>query len=199
MTPDDKPDVHASGHAVRDELAWMLQLVRPRFFAPVHGEARHQIAHADLANRLGIPERTVILEHGDVMEVSADGVVLGERVESGITYVDSYGVADVGEGVLRDRRHMSEDGLVLIVVQVDAHDGTIDGTPDIVTRGFGGAEDDQLIDAIRDAVAASIAESSEERVHEVDVLKKQLHDAVAALINRRLRQRPVILPVVVEV
>ena len=134
-----------------------------------------------------------------MLEVSADGAELADRVPSGITYVDSYGVSDVGEGVLRDRRHMSEDGLVLIVVQVDAHDGTIDGTPDIVTRGFGGAEDEVLIDAIREAVAASIAESSEERVHEVDVLKKQLHDAVAALINRKLRQRPVILPVVVEV
>ncbi|MFM8827867.1 MAG: ribonuclease J [Actinomycetota bacterium] len=199
VTPDDRPEIHASGHGVRDELAWMLQLVRPRFFLPVHGEARHQMAHADLANRLGIPERTFILENGDVLEISADGAELTGRVESGITYVDSYGVSDVGEGVLRDRRHMSEDGLVLIVVQVDAHDGTIDGTPDIVTRGFGGAEDEQLIDAIRDAVAESIAESSEERVHEVDVLQKQLHDAVAALINRKLRQRPVILPVVVEV
>jgi ribonuclease J len=199
VTPDERPEIHASGHGVRDELAWMLQLVRPRFFLPVHGEARHQMAHADLANRLGIPERTFILENGDVLEISADGAELTGRVESGITYVDSYGVSDVGEGVLRDRRHMSEDGLVLIVVQVDAHDGTIDGTPDIVTRGFGGAEDEQLIDAIRDAVAESIAESSEERVHEVDVLQKQLHDAVAALINRKLRQRPVILPVVVEV
>jgi ribonuclease J len=199
VTPDDRPEIHASGHGVRDELAWMLQLVRPRFFLPVHGEARHQMAHADLANRLGIPERTFILENGDVLEVSAEGAELADRVPSGITYVDSYGVSDVGEGVLRDRRHMSEDGLVLIVVQVDTHDGTIDGTPDIVTRGFGGAEDETLIDAIRDAVAASIAESSEERVHEVDVLKKQLHDAVAALINRKLRQRPVILPVVVEV
>ncbi|MBU6364047.1 MAG: ribonuclease J [Acidobacteria bacterium] len=199
VTPDDRPEIHASGHGVRDELAWMLQLVRPRFFLPVHGEARHQMAHADLANRLGIPERTFILENGDALEVTADGAELVDRVASGITYVDSYGVSDVGEGVLRDRRHMSEDGLVLIVVQVDAHDGTIDGTPDIVTRGFGGAEDDALIDAIREAVADSIAESSEERVHEVDVLKKQLHDAVAALINRKLRQRPVILPVVVEV
>ncbi len=199
VTPDDRADIHASGHAVRDELAWMLQLVRPRFFAPIHGEARHQVAHADLATRLGIPERTVILENGDVMEVSADGVVLGERVVSGITYVDSYGVTDVGEGVLRDRRHLSEDGLILIVIQVDAHDGTLEGTPEIVTRGFGGAEDDDLINAIRARVIESIAESSEERVHEIGVLKRQLHDAVAALINRRSRQRPVILPVVVEV
>ncbi len=133
------------------------------------------------------------------MEVSADGVVMGERVESGITYVDSYGVADVGEGVVRDRRHMSEDGLVLVVVQVDAHDGTVAGTPDVVTRGFSGAEDDDLIEAIRGRVADSLAESSEERVHEIDVLQKQLHDAIASLINRRMRQRPVILPVVVEV
>ena len=199
VTPDDRSDVHASGHAVRDELAWMLQLVRPRFFAPIHGEARHQVAHADLATKLGIPERSLILENGDVMEVSDEGALISGRVPSGITYVDSYGVADVGEGVLRDRRHMSEDGLVLIVVQVDAHDGTIEGTPDVVTRGFGGAEDDAMIDAIRDRVAESIAESSEERVHEIDVLQKQLHDAVASLINRKSRQRPVILPVVVEV
>jgi len=199
VTPDDRSDIHASGHAVRDELAWMLQLVRPRFFAPIHGEARHQVAHADLATKLGIPERSVILENGDVMEVSDEGALISGRVPSGITYVDSYGVADVGEGVLRDRRHMSEDGLVLIVVQVDAHDGTIEGTPEIVTRGFGGAEDDAMIDAIRDRVAESIAESSEERVHEIDVLQKQLHDAVASLINRKSRQRPVILPVVVEV
>ena len=199
VTPEERSDIHASGHGVRDELAWMLQLVRPRVFVPIHGEARHQIAHADLAQRLGIPERTFILENGDALEVSADGAELMGREPSGITYVDSYGVSDVGEGVLRDRRHMSEDGLVLIVVQVDAHDGTVDGVPDIVTRGFGGAEDEALIDAIREVVAESIAESSEERVHEADVLKKQLHDAVAALINRRLRQRPVILPVVVEV
>ncbi|MBL6633279.1 MAG: ribonuclease J [Thermoleophilia bacterium] len=199
VTPDDVPEIHASGHAVRDELAWMLQLVRPRFFAPIHGEARHQMAHADLASKLGIPERTVILENGDVMEVSADGVVTGERVDSGITYVDSYGVADVGEGVVRDRRHMSEDGLVLVVVQVDAHDGTVAGTPDVVTRGFSGADDEELIEAIRDRVGASLAESAEERVHEIDVLQKQLHDAIASLINRRMRQRPVILPVVVEV
>lgn len=199
VTPETRPDIHASGHGVRDELAWMLQLVRPRFFAPIHGEARHQMAHADLANRLGIPERTVILENGDVMEVSSDGVVLGERVESGITYVDSFGTADVGEGVVRDRRHMSEDGLVLVVIQIDAHDGTIAGEPDIVTRGFAGADDEDLIASIREVVAESVAESSEERVHEVDVLKKRLHDAVGSLINRRSRQRPVIIPVVVEV
>lgn len=199
VTPDDRPDVHASGHGVRDELAWMLQLIRPRFFAPVHGEARHQIAHAELAGALGIPERTVILENGDVMEVSADGLEPGGRVPSGITYVDSYGVADVGEAVVRDRRHMSEDGLVLVVVRVDAHDGTLAAEPDVLTRGFGAADDEDLIERVRARVAESMAESAQERVHEVDVLQRQLHDAVASLINRRMRQRPVILPVVVEV
>lgn len=199
VTPDDRPEVHASGHGVRDDLMWMLQLVRPRFFAPIHGEVRHQKAHAALAKGLGIPERTIIMENGDVLEVSADGVVTGERVESGLTYVDSFGTADVGEAVVRDRRHMSEDGLVLVVVQVDAHDGTISGSPEIVTRGFAGAEDAVLIDAIREKVEESLRESAEEHIHEADVLQKQLHDAVGSLINRKMRQRPVILPVIVEV
>ncbi len=199
VTPETRPDVHASGHGVREDLAWMLQLLRPRFFAPIHGEARHQRAHADLATGLGIPEKTIILENGDVLEVSADGVRTGERVETGITYVDSYGVSDVGEGVLRDRRHMSEDGLVLVVAQIDAHDGSLAGPPDVVTRGFAGAEDVEMIAAIRSTVEESLARSSEDRVHEADVLQKQLHDAIAALINRRSRVRPVILPVVVVV
>jgi ribonuclease J len=199
VTPDDRPEVHASGHGVRDDLMWMLQLIRPRFFAPIHGEVRHQKAHAALARGLGIGERTVILENGDVLEVSADGVVTGERVESGITYVDSYGVNDLGEGVLRDRRHMSEDGLVLVMVQIDTHDGTLSGAPEVVTRGFAGAEDKAMISAIRETVVASLRESAEEHIHEVDVLTKQLHDAVGALINRKTRKRPVILPVVVEV
>ena len=134
-----------------------------------------------------------------MLEVSADGVVTGERVESGITYVDSYGVNDLGEGVLRDRRHMSEDGLVLVMVQIDTHDGTLSGTPEVVTRGFAGAEDEAMISAIRETVVASLRESAEEHIHEVDVLTKQLHDAVGALINRKTRKRPVILPVVVEV
>ena len=199
VTPDDRPEVHASGHGVRDDLLWMLQLVRPRFFAPIHGEVRHQKAHAALAAGLGIPERTIIMENGDVLDVSADGVTTGQRVESGLTYVDSFGTQDVGEAVVRDRRHMSEDGLVLVVVQVDAHDGSISGSPEIVTRGFAGSEDATLIDAIREKVEESLRESSEEHIHEVDVLQKQLHDVVGSLINRKMRQRPVILPVIVEV
>ena len=123
----------------------------------------------------------------------------GQRVESGLTYVDSFGTQDVGEAVVRDRRHMSEDGLVLVVVQVDAHDGSISGSPEIVTRGFAGSEDATLIDAIREKVEESLRESSEEHIHEVDVLQKQLHDVVGSLINRKMRQRPVILPVIVEV
>jgi ribonuclease J len=199
VTPDDRPEVHASGHGVRDDLLWMLQLVRPRFFAPIHGEVRHQKAHAALAAGLGIPERTIIMENGDVLDVSADGVTTGQRVESGLTYVDSFGTQDVGEAVVRDRRHMSEDGLVLVVVQVDAHDGSISGSPEIVTRGFAGSEDATLIDAIREKVEESLRESSEEHIHEADVLQKQLHDVVGSLINRKMRQRPVILPVIVEV
>ncbi len=200
ITQEDDPRIHVSGHGRADDLTWMLELVRPRYFAPIHGEFRHQRAHRELAVGVGVARDDVfILENGDVLEVDGDGARVAGRVESGITYVDAYGASDVGEGVLRDRRHMSEDGMVLVVATVDAHDGTLAGEPDIVTRGFGAADDEELIELIRLEVERSVAASAAERVTEVDLLQRNLHDVVAGLLYKRTRQRPVILPVVVEV
>jgi ribonuclease J len=199
VTQESNPRVHTSGHGTAENLLVMLQLLRPRFFVPIHGEARHQRAHAELAKGVGIePERTFLLDNGDTLEVREEGAALTERVEAGITYVDGLGVGDVVEGVLRDRRHLSEDGLVLVVATVSATDGAPVGEAEVITRGFG-AGDEELIDETRIEVERSLTASASERITEVGLLQHQLHDAVAALLYRRTRQRPMVLPVVVEV
>jgi ribonuclease J len=169
-------------------------------FAPVHGEARHQRAHAELARAVGIDgERIHILDNGDVLEVSAEEASVGDRVHAGLTYVDQAGGVDVTESVLRDRRHLSDDGLVLVIARIDASDGSLVGEPEVVTRGFGGGDDQQLIEETRLAVERSVAEHGDRRITEVGVLQHELHDTVAALVRKRTQQRPMVLPVIVEV
>ncbi|HJZ61985.1 MAG TPA: ribonuclease J [Miltoncostaeaceae bacterium] len=194
----ENANVHVSGHAASEELRLMLRLLRPRFFAPVHGEFRHQRAHADLARTVGVdPRRTFILANGEVLEVAEEEATVVERVETGLVYVDGLGVADVADGVLRDRRHLAEDGLVLVVATLSARDGSPIGDVDVITRGFG-ADDGELIEETRMEVERSLAVSAADSVTEVDLLQRQLHDTVAALLYRRTRARPLVLPVIVE-
>jgi ribonuclease J len=194
IAPDSAP-VHVSGHAASDELRLMLRLVRPRFFAPIHGEYRHQRAHSELARSVGIPpERTFLLDNGHTLEVTADAAAVVEKREIHLVYVDGLGIGDVADGILRDRRHLSEDGLVLIVATLSAHDGLPIGEVDVMTRGFAQATD-ELIAATREEVEKTLNVS----VTEVDMLHRLLHDAVASLVWKRVRQRPLVLPVIVEV
>jgi ribonuclease J len=200
VTQESNPAVHVSGHGTAENLLVMLQLLRPRFFVPIHGEPRHQRAHALLANGVGIPpERVFVLDNGDVLALTAQTARLAGRVEAGLTYVDGLGVGDVVEGVIRDRRHLSEDGLVLVVATVSANDGSPVGSAEVITRGFGAGDEWELIEETREEVERSLAASAAERITEVGLLQHQLHDAVAALLYRRTRQRPMVLPVVVEV
>jgi ribonuclease J len=204
VTRESAEGVHVSGHGAADELLLMLRLLRPRFLMPIHGEPRHLRAHADLARSVGIAAPDIFtLENGDVLEVATEAggprAEVVERIEAGITFVDGLGVGDVVEGVLRDRRHLSEDGLVLLVATVSARDGTPVGGAEVITRGFGGGEEQELIEETRLEVERSLAASAADHVTEIDLLQHQLHDAVAALLYRRTRQRPMILPVVVEV
>jgi ribonuclease J len=200
ITERQNPRVHVSGHGSSRDLLLMLELLRPRFFAPIHGEARHQRAHSELAQAVGVPAEAIhILDNGDVLEVTADAATPAGRVHAGLTYVDQSGGADVAESVLRDRRHLSDDGLVLIVARIDSGEGTLIGDVEVVTRGFGAGDDDGVIEATRTAVEDSIASSAEQRVTELGVLQHHLHDAVAALLRKRTQQRPMIVPVIIEV
>jgi ribonuclease J len=200
ITQESLPAIHVSGHGTATDLLMMLQLVRPKFFAPIHGEARHQRAHADLAESLGIAdERIFILDNGDVLGVETDGAAIVDKVHAGLTFVDRMGGSDVAESVMRDRRHLSEDGLVLVIATVNASDGSPIGEAEIITRGFGSGDDEELIEETRLEVERSLTASAAQRVTEVGVLQHQLHDAVASLVKRRTQQRPLVVPVIVEV
>jgi len=194
VSPDSAP-VHVSGHAAADEMRLMLRLVRPRFFAPIHGEIRHQKAHSEIARTVGVTaDRTFLLDNGHVLEVAESGAAVVDRLEIGLIYVDGLGMGDVADGILRDRRHLAEDGLVLIVATLSARDGLPIGAVDVVTRGFA-AGTEELIQATRAEVERTLAVS----VTEIDMLHRLLHDAVASLLWKRARQRPLVLPVIVEV
>lgn len=192
--------LHVSGHASAWELELMLQLLRPEHFAPVHGEVRQLTAHSELAQDLGIDSAHIhMLTNGDVLQVSESGVAKVDHVPTGMTYVDRASPDDVGEEVLRDRRHLAEDGLVLVVVTVSTDDGTIVGAPEIITRGFTGGDDADVVREAASAVQHALAESAEARVTELSVLQHRLHDEISALLKRRSQKRPMVVPVVVEV
>jgi ribonuclease J len=200
ITERQNPRVHVSGHGSASDLLLMLELLRPRFFAPIHGEPRHQRAHAQLAAALDITgDRVHILDNGDVLEVTPDAATPAGRVEAGLTYLDQSGGVDIAESVLRDRRHLSDDGMVMIVVRVDSGLGTQVGDVEVVTRGFGTRDDEQVIEETRLAVERSLAESAQQRTVEVGVLQHRLHDAVASLLRKRTQQRPMVIPVILEV
>jgi ribonuclease J len=194
--------VHASGHAMRDELKVMLSVARPRAFIPVHGEFRHLLHHARLAVQMGVPEESVLIaEDGDVVELDQDRVDFVGEVPSGYLYVDGI-VGDVGPGVLRDRRILAEEGLVVVIVTVDSQTGTVLTGPEIITRGWVYApEAEKLLDEAREAVLAAIEEDADGDGHAADfeTLKRRARSALGRFVHERTRRRPMIVPVVMEV
>ena len=193
-------DVHASGHAAAAELRLMLSLVRPRWFIPVHGERRHLSHHAKLAMEVGIPEeRILICEDGDLVDVGEEVRIAG-RVPAGMTLVDGLGIGDVGQAVLRDRRKLSADGVVVVVVTIDAHRGEVVAGPDLVNRGF--VFDETAADILaegRNRVMLAIAEHGARGGFDRDVLAQTVRTALARYFREVTQRKPVILPVIMEV
>jgi ribonuclease J len=193
--------VHVSGHGSIEELRFMLQLVRPEWFVPVHGEYRHLTHHARLAQDTGVPaDRIFVCEDGDVVTLDAVGVDVERRaVPAGYQYVDGIG-GDVGHGVLRDRRSLAAEGFVVVIVTVDATSGELVTGPEIVTRGWVyEAEAEELLEDARAAVRESLAEAAAEGATDFDTLRRHARRALGRLINQRTRRRPAIIPVVIEV
>ncbi|HEX7464402.1 MAG TPA: ribonuclease J [Actinomycetota bacterium] len=192
--------VHASGHAAQEELRLMLSLVRPRWFIPIHGERRHLAHHAKLATEVGIPpDHVLVCDDGDVVEVGEE-VRIVERVPAGMTFVDGLGIGDVGEVVLRDRRKLSGDGVVVVVVAVDAHHGEILGGPDIVNRGFVFDETaGDILEEARNRVMLSLKESSAAEVIDRTVLEQNIRRTLGKYFYEVTQRKPVILPVIMEV
>jgi ribonuclease J len=191
--------VHVSGHACSEELRTLLSLVRPRGVMPIHGEYRMLAAHAQLAREAGVPdERIVIAENGSVVELTPDGVRIVDRVTAGVTFVDGLGVGDVEDVALRDRRRLSEDGVLIVVATVALDDGgTTISPPELIARGVG--EDPGLVEELRDEAARIAAELSSNGLTEIKLVQEHIHDAIGQAIYDRTRRRPKIMPVVNEV
>jgi len=191
-------EVHASGHACAEELRTMLALLRPKTLMPVHGEFRMQAAHARLALEAGIPEESILIaENGAVIELTPKGASIVDEVETGVTLVDGLGVGDVADVALRDRRHMAEDGVLIVVVTLTSSDGGGVARPELVARGFG--EQDELLDEVKSEVVEIIEGLLADKISEIKLLQEHLHDGIARLVYDRTRRRPMILPVVLEV
>ena len=191
--------VHVSGHASQEELKLVLNLVRPRHFVPVHGEYRHLVRHIALAREVGIPaERCHLLEDGDVLELDGHTARRGERVTAGRVFVDGKGVGDVEDEVLRDRRHLSEDGLVLAVLAIHQQSGDIVAGPDLVSRGVVAEEaSPEVLEPARDAVLEALAAINPESRTDPAEVKEEVRRALRRYF-KRFERRPVILPFVVE-
>jgi ribonuclease J len=191
--------VHVSGHACSEEMRTMLSLLRPRAVMPVHGEYRMLAAHGQLALESGVPaDAIVIAENGSVVELEPGRTPrIVDRVEAGLTFVDGLGVGDVRDVALRDRRRLSEDGVLIIVTTLASSNGGSTAPPELIARGFGDSED--LIDELRDEAARVLEDMAADDITEIKLLQEHLHDAVGQLIYDRTRRRPMILPVVIEV
>ncbi len=193
-------DVHVSGHAAAEDLKLMLNLTQPEYFMPIHGETRHLAAHARLAKAVGVPSDYVfVLDNGDCLEIDEHGAKLAERVESGVVYVDGLSVGDIGHVVLRDRQHMSQDGLISIVVAIDRKSGKPVGEVEVVTRGIVIGDEGELYEEIRARAAKTLAKTGKEGATDQQVVRRALRESVSQLVWERVRRRPMIIPVVMEV
>lgn len=194
-------EVHVSGHARQEELKLIHTLVKPKFFMPVHGEYRHLRHHSVLAQKLGMnPDNIIIGETGQVIELSKDEVKIAGRVPSGGVMVDGLGVGDVGHIVLRDRKHLAEDGMLTVVVTIEKESFSVIAGPDIITRGFVYVkESEELIKETRDIVRKELDKCLDNRITEWVVIKSNIKNAVGKFLYEKTKRRPIILPIIMEI
>ena len=194
-------DVHVSGHACQEEQKLMLTLTKPKYFLPVHGEYKQLKKHALTAASLGIPTSNILIaENGSNVILSQDEIKLGEPVTAGAVMVDGLGVGDVGNVVLRDRKHLSEDGLVIIVATVDSKTGKVLAGPDLVSRGFVYVrENESLMDGAQSIVENALERCVDEHVRDWNSVKTRVREALSSYIYRRTKRSPMILPILMEV
>ena len=192
---EENAPVHVSGHARAEELRTLLGLLRPKAVMPIHGEFRMLAAHGRLAQEAGIPASSILIaENGDVVELGPTGAHIVDHVESGMTFVDGLGVGDLSDVALRDRRHLSEDGVLIVVTTLS--NGSV-APPELISRGF--AESEELFSEMRGEAHEIVRGLLAEDIREIKLLQEHLHDGLGQLVYDRTRRRPMILPVVVEV
>ena len=194
-------DVHVSGHACQEELKLVHNLLKPKFFIPVHGEYRHLKKHAELAEDLGMPKENVFLpENGSILEFTKDSGKIVGSAPSGNILVDGLGVGDVGNIVLRDRKHLSQDGLIVVVVTISKQDGSVIVGPDIVSRGFVYVrESEDLMEEAKRVVKKVLADCEKNHITDWATLKSGIRDALRNFLGEKIRRNPMILPIIMEV
>jgi ribonuclease J len=193
-------EVHVSGHASQEELKLMHNLVRPRFFVPVHGEYRHLVKHSQLAQKVGTPkERCILAVNGDVILFADEEGGIVDHVDTGWVFVDGKGVGDVGFVVLKDRKHLSEDGMVVVIIGINQISGEIIYGPDIVSRGFVFEDDSQqYLDEARKVVLDTLALVNAEVLTDWSEVKLEVRRVLRRFFNKTIERRPVILPLILE-
>ena len=197
---DSQEKIHVSGHACQEELKLMHSLVKPRFFVPVHGEYRHLKQHGELAVELGLPEKNLLIpENGDVIEVARNYIKKSGTAISGQVFVDGLGVGDVGNIVLRDRKHLSQDGILTIVVTIEKHSGKVVSGPDIISRGFVYVrESEGLMDEAREIVKSVLRDCEERQITDWATLKSKMRDELREFLYEKTKRKPMILPIIME-
>jgi len=193
-------EIHVSGHASQEELKTMLQLTRPRYFVPIHGEYRNLVRHRKLAQDVGVPkDDCFILEDGDVLELTATSARKVQPVQAGKVFVDGKGVGDVGDVVLRDRRHLSEDGMVLAVMAIHQQSGEIVAGPDLVSRGFMRDEEgEEILEQARKVVLEVLANMNRETRTDPAEIQEEVRNTLRRYFRKRLERHPVVLPYIIE-
>lgn len=194
-------EVHVSGHACQEELKLMMGIVKPRYFIPVHGEQKHLQKHAMLAEAMGIPKKNIFVgDVGNHIEISEKGIKKLDDVPSGAVYVDGIGVGDVGNIVLNDRRHLSADGIIIIVATIDSETGEVVCGPDIVSRGFVYVrESEELINSARELACHVIDETYNSKYHDWNSVKTSLRDEISKMMYDKTKRNPMILPIIMEI
>lgn len=193
--------VHVSGHASQEEMKLLLNLVRPKYFVPIHGEYRQLFQHAALAHQVGsVSGEILMVESGQPIEFTADGAFRREPVQVGRVFVDSGSLEEIEEVVIRDRRHLAEDGVVVPIIAINKHSGRIETSPEIVTRGFLPAENgSELLALARDVVLKTMEQSNPEEKTDWSVIKEKIRVDLKRFLNKKTSKRPMILPVILEV
>lgn len=194
-------DAHVSGHARQEEIKLIYSLVQPRYSIPVHGEYRHLKAQANLVHKLGMDKDNIFILHsGDVLELSEEAAKVTGKVPVGSIFVDGLGVGDVGNIVIRDRQHLAEDGILIVVVALDCENNVVVSGPDIVSRGFVYVrESDELLDGARDIVSDVLDDCIDRNISDWGRMKNAMKDSLNEYFWKKTKRRPMILPIIMEV
>ena len=194
-------DIHVSGHACQEEQKLIISLAKPKFFIPVHGDYRHLVAHSETAKTLGIPKENIfMLENGVTLEMGPTDANYGEKVPSGKLLVDGLGVGDVGNVVLRDRQHLSQDGLIIVVLTMESESGEVVAGPDVLTRGFIYVkESENIMEEIKAEVRQEVRECEQRGITDWTTIKNIVRDNLRDYIYYKTKRNPMIIPIIMEV